>query len=93
MQTPDTTPETMSEPMDTTGTGFDDTDGDWIESPVDDATYDVLMALASKLEAIDTYQAYAEDGNPQLWRELAQDERRHAERLYGELQQRMAGGR
>jgi hypothetical protein len=51
------------------------------------------MALASKLEAIDTYQAYAEDGNPELWRELAQDERRHAERLYGELRQRMGSGR
>ena len=88
MQTPDT--ETMSQPMDT-GTTTDDQNGDWIESPIDDATYDVLMALASKLEAIDTYQVYAEDGNAQLWRELAMDERRHADRLYQELKQRLAG--
>src|SRR5215216_3024936 len=39
------------------------------ESPVDDATYNVLMALASKLEAIDTYKKYANDGkNGDLWR-------------------------
>src|SRR4051794_2470241 len=81
MQTTDTseTPETMSQPMEP-----DDgwtADAEWIESPVDDATYDVLMALASKLEAIDTYQTYAMDGNAELWRTLATDERRHAERL------------
>jgi hypothetical protein len=93
MQTPETmpTPETMSQPMDTTNSELDDTGGDWIESPIDDATYDVLMALTSKLEAIDTYQVYAEDGNAELWRELAQDERRHAERLFNELKQRIGG--
>ena len=54
------TPETMSEPMDTT----DETtvDGEWIDSPVDDATYNLMMALSSKLEAIDVYQVYADDG-------------------------------
>ena len=31
------------------------------ESPVDDATYDLLQALTSKLEAIEAYQMYAED--------------------------------
>lgn len=81
------TPETMSQPMDETTDGLD---AEWIDSPVDDATYDLMMALASKLEAIDTYQIYAEDGQPELWRELAQDERRHAERLYTELKQRLA---
>jgi hypothetical protein len=92
MQTHDTeaTPETMSQPMDSTN-GSEDLDAEWIESPIDDATYDVLMALASKLEAIDTYQVYAEDGNAQLWRELATDERRHADRLFQELKQRLAG--
>jgi hypothetical protein len=81
------TPETMSEPMmDSDGPM---TDGDWIESPVDDATYDLLMALTSKLEAIDTYHTYATDGHSDLWRDLAADERRHAERLVMELRQRL----
>ena len=80
------TPETMSQPM----TDDDGDGGGWIDSPIDDQTYNVLMALTSKLEAIDTYQVYAEDGPEDLWRELAQDERRHAERLYQELKQRLA---
>jgi hypothetical protein len=84
----DTTPETMSEPMDaTTDDGFD---GDWIESPVDDATYDLLMALASKLEALDTYRVYAGDGDAELWQDLARDERRHADRLVEALRRRLA---
>ena len=56
------------------------------DSPVDDATYNVLMALASKLEAIDTYKKYANDGkNGQLWQQLAQEDRRLADRLLDEL--------
>lgn len=90
MTTPETipTPETMSLPVEpTTDNGLDD---EWITSPVDDATYDLIMALASKLEAIDTYEIYAGDGNPALWRELATDEGRHAERLLNELKLRLA---
>lgn len=81
-------PETMSQPMDTTDEPL--VDGDWIQSPVDNATYDLLMALSSKLEAIDTYRTYAADGHAELWRELAGDDRRHAERLLNELKQRIA---
>jgi predicted membrane GTPase involved in stress response len=90
MATPETipTPKTMSLP--TEPAPEDDLDREWIASPVDDATYDLIMALASKLEAIDTYEIYAEDGNPGLWRELATDEARHAARLFNELKQRIA---
>jgi hypothetical protein len=57
-----------------------------IESPVDDATYNVLMALASKLEAIDTYKKYSNDGkHGDLWRQLAHEDRQHADRLLQEL--------
>lgn len=78
----------LTDPADET---IQSADMEWIESPVDDETYDLMMALASKLEAIDTYQIYAEDGNADLWRELAGEERRHAERLFSELKQRLAG--
>jgi hypothetical protein len=85
------TPDTMSEPMqtdrDANGGG-----GGWISSPIDDATYNLIMALGSKLEAIDTYRVYADDGQSSLWRELAEDEARHAERLYASLRERMASG-
>ena len=84
----DTTPDTMSTPVQDDDDGLD---GGWIESPLDDATYDVVMALASKLEAIDTYRTYAQDGNAGLWQELAKDERRHADRLVAQLRQQLAG--
>ena len=87
MQTSDT-PETMSIPVDETTDVL--SDGEWIESPIDDETYNLLMALTSKLEAIDVYQVYAEDGNAEMWRELASQERNHADRILAELKQRFA---
>ena len=88
MAVQDQTPETMSTPVDPTDDVFE---GDWIESPIDNSTYNLLMALTSKLEAIDVYGVYAEDGNAALWRDLATDERRHAEQLLAELKQQLAG--
>ena len=65
-----------------------------VDSPVDDPTYNVLMALASKLEAIDTYRKYADDGGDSaLWRQLAEDDRRHADRLLEELRGRLTTNR
>ena len=90
MQTETTpTPQTMSEPIDPT-TDRRTKDGSWIASPIDDPTYDLLMALTSKLEAIDTYRKYASDGSAELWRDLATDEGRHAERLLTELKRRLS---
>jgi hypothetical protein len=87
-----TTPETMSQPIARDGDRLDAFgDDEWVESPVDDATYDVMMALASKLEGIDTYHVYAQDGNADLWRKMAEDDRRHADLLLAELKSRLAG--
>jgi hypothetical protein len=56
------------------------------DSPVDDATYNLVAALASKLEAIDTYKKFSGDGRyDALWQRLAEDDKRHAERLLDEL--------
>lgn len=60
-------------------------------SPVDDATYNVLQALTSKLEAIDAYRRYAADAPGGLFDELLEDERRHAVRLLAELRDRLDG--
>jgi hypothetical protein len=89
MQTPTApTPETMSQPTDDASTRWTN-DGSWVTTPIDNPTYDLLMALTSKLEAIDTYRKYAGDGDAQLWRDLATDEGRHAERLLTELKRRL----
>ena len=62
------------------------------DSPVDDATYNLLQALTSKLEAIEAYQMYAEQDDEGNFEELAQDERKHAERLYEVLRRRLGTG-
>ena len=61
------------------------------DSPVDDATYNLLQALTSKLEAIEAYETYADQDEDGVFEELIEDERRHAERLYEVLQRRMGG--
>ena len=60
-------------------------------SPVDDVTYDLLQALTSKLEAIEAYRMYADDGadTAALFESLAADERRHAEQLLHALRARL----
>jgi hypothetical protein len=53
-------------------------------SPVSDVTYDLMQALTSKLEAIEAYEMYREDANGetrQIFDEILDDDRRHAERL------------
>jgi rubrerythrin len=61
------------------------------QSPVDDATYDLLQALTSKLEAIEAYQMYAEDeGVSDLFERLGRDEMEHAESLLEALRNRLA---
>ncbi len=59
------------------------------ESIVDDATYDLLQALTSKLEAIEAYEQYVLDGNEAIFGELLEDERRHATLLVGALRDRL----
>jgi rubrerythrin len=62
------------------------------QSPVDDATYNLMQALTSKLEAIEAYETYRQDGDDtdrQLFDDLLRDERQHAERLLGALRTRM----
>ena len=61
------------------------------QSPVDDATYDLLQALTSKLEAIEAYQMYAEDEEVrELFERLGKDEVEHAEALLGALRERLS---
>jgi rubrerythrin len=61
------------------------------DSPVDDATYNLLQALTSKLEAIEAYELYAEQDDEGVFNELLEDERQHAERLLEALRGRLAG--
>jgi hypothetical protein len=57
-------------------------------SPVSDVTYDLMQALTSKLEAIEAHEMYRQDATgdvQQLFDEMLDDDRRHAERLLDAL--------
>lgn len=62
------------------------------DSPVDDATYNLLQALTSKLEAIEAYELYAEQDEEGVFNEMIKEERQHAERLLQALRRRLGGG-
>jgi hypothetical protein len=59
-------------------------------SPVDDATYNLLQALTSKLEAIEAYNKYSAADTDGIFAGLISDERRHADRLLEALRSRLA---
>ena len=63
-----------------------------MESPVDNATYDLLQALTSKLESIEAYEMYRDDAQGdgrELFEELLRDDRKHAERLLDALRDKL----
>jgi rubrerythrin len=60
--------------------------------PVDNATYNLLQTVTSKLEAIEVYQKYMKDGDPQtqqFFQQMMQQDQEHARRLLGMLKQRL----
>ena len=59
------------------------------ESPLDNATYNLMQALTSKLEAIEAYEQYESDDPEGVFGELIQDERRHAQQLLDALKGRL----
>jgi hypothetical protein len=54
-------------------------------SPVDERTYNVLQALTSTLESIESYEMYLDQDDGGVFEELLAGERRHAERLLAVL--------
>jgi hypothetical protein len=63
-----------------------------IQSPVPDQLYDLLQAIVSKCEGIEAYAKYEQDADGQtasLFRELAQEDVRHVERLLEALRDQL----
>ena len=75
----------MAQTMQQTGSG-----SSVLSSPVDDATYDLLQALTSKLEAIEAYERYQDDDDTGVFGRLLEDDRRHATMLLEALKQRLS---
>jgi hypothetical protein len=60
-------------------------------SPVDNPTYNLVKALGEKLEAIETYRKYEQDGGEgaPIFRQLAEEDGRHAEQLLEALRRQL----
>ena len=67
--------------------------GSQVRFPVDNATYDLLQSLTSKLEALSAYGKYLEDADEQsrgLFQQLIDEDTRHAEQLFEALRQQLS---
>ncbi len=62
-------------------------------SPVSDEAYDVISALHNKLEALEAYEIYAEDGNADIWQQLSQMDQQAAMVLIHQLEDMVRDGR
>ncbi len=64
-----------------------------IGSPISNEAYNVLSALHSKLEGLEAYRKYSQDGDPQLWQQLSQQDNQAVQTLVGELERLVREGR
>lgn len=64
-----------------------------IGSPISNEAYNVLSALHSKLEGLEAYRKYAQDGDQQIWQQLSQQDTQAVETLVGELERLVQEGR
>lgn len=60
-----------------------------VGSPISNEAYNVLSALHSKLEGLEAYRKYSQDGNDQLWQRFSQADTQAVETLVGELERLM----
>jgi flagellar biosynthesis chaperone FliJ len=57
-----------------------------VGSPISNEAYDVISALSSKLEGLEAYRKYSQNGNEDLWQQLTSTEVQGVERLVDELE-------
>jgi hypothetical protein len=63
-----------------------------VQFPVDDGTYNLLVTLTEKLQALETYATYSKDVDGReldLYRQLIEEDTRHAEQLLEVLRERL----
>lgn len=63
-----------------------------MQFPVDDGTYNLMVTLTEKLQAIETYQKYSQDvsGREQeLYRKLIDEDTQHAQEILEVLKERL----
>ena len=63
-----------------------------MSSPVSDDAYNVITVLQSKLEAIEVYREFSQDGHMDLWRQLAEQDMHTIDMLLDQLEQMVQRG-
>ena len=65
-----------------------------VGSPITNEAYNVISALASKLEGLEAYRKYSKDGGSgQIWQQLTQIEVQGVQKLVDELEQLVKNGK
>ena len=64
-----------------------------VGSPITNEAYNVISALASKLEGLEAYRKYCKDGGSQTWQQLTQLEVQGVQKLVDELEQIVKDGK
>jgi hypothetical protein len=62
-------------------------------SPISNEAYNIITALQSKLEGLEAYRKFAQDGHGDMWRQLSDQENRSVMMLVDELEQLVRDGR
>ncbi len=66
-----------------------------VDFPVDDGTYNLMTTLTEKLKALETYRIYSKDVDGReldLYRQLIDEDTRHAEQIFKVLRERIGRG-
>jgi hypothetical protein len=66
--------------------------GGGVGSPISNEAYNVLSTLHTKLEGLEAYRKYQQDGSSQLWQQLSQQDSRAVETLVQELERLVKSG-
>jgi hypothetical protein len=64
-----------------------------VGSPISNEAYNVISALHSKLEGLEAYRKYAQNGNDRFWQQLSQADNQTVETLIGELERLVRDGK
>ncbi len=64
-----------------------------VGSPISNEAYNVISALQAKLEGLEAYRKYQQDGGSQIWQQLSQQDNQAVQQLVQELEQMVQQGR
>jgi hypothetical protein len=67
--------------------------GAQVDFPIDNGTYNLMVTLTEKLQALDTYRQYSQDvSGPELelYQQLIEEDTRHAEQIFEVLRERIS---